>query len=126
MGPGIRSPRRCAWGPVVRDPGLAPWAGASRPFGAFRRASDKRLRLSVPPGGLVALTGLDSISRGDRRCRMLAMPEPTDFDLRFRLLGIPVRVHPLFWLVTAIMGYDQHHPRLTLIWIVCVFVSILV
>ena len=23
----------------------------------------------------------------------------TPYDLRFRLLGIPVRVHPLFWVV---------------------------
>ena len=32
---------------------------------------------------------------------MLGMPTPTPFDLHFRLLGIPVRVHPLFWLVGA-------------------------
>ena len=35
---------------------------------------------------------------------MLGMPEPTAYDLRFRLLGIPVRVHPLFWIVMAVMG----------------------
>ena len=32
---------------------------------------------------------------------MLGMPATDSYDLRFRLLGIPVRVHPLFWLVTA-------------------------
>ena len=56
---------------------------------------------------------------------MLAMPAPTPYDLNFRLLGIPVRVHPFFWLVTALMGYSER-PVLTLVWVACVFVSILV
>ncbi len=56
---------------------------------------------------------------------MLGMPEPTAYDLRFRFLGIPVRVHPLFWLVTAVMARSENlGPILT--WIGCVFVSILV
>jgi Zn-dependent protease len=59
---------------------------------------------------------------------MLGMPEPTAYDVRFRLLGIPVRVHPLFWLVTAILGGGGGNETLgpILIWIGCVFVSILV
>jgi Zn-dependent protease len=59
---------------------------------------------------------------------MLGMPEPTAYDLRFRLLGIPVRVHPLFWLVTAMMGAAGGNENLLpiLLWIGCVFVSILV
>ena len=28
----------------------------------------------------------------------------TPYDLRFRLLDIPVRVHPLFWLTAAMLG----------------------
>jgi membrane-associated protease RseP (regulator of RpoE activity) len=56
---------------------------------------------------------------------MLGMPEPTAYDLRFRLLGIPVRVHPLFWLVTALMARDENLGPIV-IWIGCVFVSILV
>jgi Zn-dependent protease len=62
------------------------------------------------------------------RCCMLGMPEPTAYDVRFRLLGIPVRVHPLFWLVTAMMGGAGGDETLgpILIWIGCVFVSILV
>jgi stage IV sporulation protein FB len=58
---------------------------------------------------------------------MLGMPSATPYDLRFRLLGIPVRVHPLFWLVAALLGgvgtstVDQ-----VLIWVACVFLSILV
>lgn len=57
---------------------------------------------------------------------MLAMPAPTPYDLRFRLLGIPVRVHPLFWIITAVLGFSQDDPTSTLLWVACVFVSILV
>lgn len=50
----------------------------------------------------------------------------TPFDLRFRALGIPVRVHPFFWLIAAMLGWaDQDLPRVAL-WVGCVFVSILV
>ena len=28
----------------------------------------------------------------------------TPYDLRFRLLGIPVRIHPMFWLVIGRAG----------------------
>jgi membrane-associated protease RseP (regulator of RpoE activity) len=50
----------------------------------------------------------------------------TPYDLRFRFLDIPVRVHPLFWLVSAIMGWKDGNLPAVLIWIGCVFVSILV
>jgi Zn-dependent protease len=54
------------------------------------------------------------------------MPSPTQYDLCFRLLGIPVRVHPLFWLSTALLGFGSGDTRAILIWVACVFVSILV
>jgi membrane-associated protease RseP (regulator of RpoE activity) len=58
---------------------------------------------------------------------MLGMPEPTPYDLRFRFLGIPVRVHPLFWLATAVLGSGSSETLgPILIWIGCVFVSILI
>jgi stage IV sporulation protein FB len=57
---------------------------------------------------------------------MLGMPEPTAYDLRFRFLGIPVRVHPLFWLFTALLAGQDSSLDSVLIWIVCVFISILV
>jgi stage IV sporulation protein FB len=58
----------------------------------------------------------------------------TPYDLRFRFLGVPVRVHPLFWLVTGIMGWRTDvvgghefvNIPLTLLWVVCALVSILV
>jgi Zn-dependent protease len=51
----------------------------------------------------------------------------TPFDLRFRLFGTHVRVHPFFWLVTAFINFDliQHGIHVLLTWIVCVFFSIL-
>ncbi|MGC8643847.1 MAG: site-2 protease family protein [Isosphaeraceae bacterium] len=53
----------------------------------------------------------------------------TPYDLRFNLLGIPARVHPLFWLTSALLGgiaSEQVHLPLVITWIGCVFVSILV
>ncbi len=62
---------------------------------------------------------------------MLDEPEKTRYDLHFRLLGFPVRVHPLFWVVAAVMGGsalndDKNGLFLLLGWIAVVFVSILV
>ena len=58
---------------------------------------------------------------------MLGTVEPTPFDLRFSLFGIPVRVHPLFWLFSAALGWHgARHLNLTVIWVVCVFFSILI
>jgi stage IV sporulation protein FB len=51
---------------------------------------------------------------------------PTPYDLKFTLLGIPVRVHPTFWIVAAIMGWRDNDLPAVAAWIGCVFVSILV
>jgi Zn-dependent protease len=50
----------------------------------------------------------------------------TPFDLKFRFLQIPVRVHPFFWVVTAAMGSQNAKLSVVLLWVACVFVSILV
>ena len=57
---------------------------------------------------------------------MLGMPESTSYDLRFRLLGIPVRVHPFFWLGAAFIGFRERNIPLTLLNGGCVFLSIMV
>lgn len=60
---------------------------------------------------------------------LLGEPPPTQADVRFRLFGIPVRIHPFFWLVTLLLalgGKGKADPTATLVWIVVVFVSILV
>lgn len=54
---------------------------------------------------------------------------PTPYDLCFSVAGIPVRVLPTFWLGAVLMGsglLDGGHFSLLLIWIACLFVSILV
>jgi stage IV sporulation protein FB len=55
-------------------------------------------------------------------------PNRSQFDLNFRLFGIDVRVHPMFWLVSAIMGWGAVNLgfEFLLIWIVCVFLSVLI
>jgi stage IV sporulation protein FB len=57
---------------------------------------------------------------------LLEEPGPTKGDLRFPLLGIPVRVHPMFWVVSIMLGLhdDTQLPDL-MIWIGAVFISIL-
>lgn len=54
---------------------------------------------------------------------MLGMPNPTAYDLNFRLLGIPVRVSPWFWLGMIMVGPKE--PREAILFIPCAFVSIL-
>jgi Zn-dependent protease len=55
-------------------------------------------------------------------------PSRTDFDLSWRMFGIPVRVHPMFWLMGALTGwsYIQLGFEYVAIWIACVFVSVLI
>src|SRR5262245_61978526 len=50
----------------------------------------------------------------------------TPYDLRFRFLGVPVRIHPIFWLATVVLGWQPHRLPAVLLWVACVFVSILV
>ncbi|HEU0294772.1 MAG TPA: site-2 protease family protein [Anaerolineales bacterium] len=52
-------------------------------------------------------------------------PPPTPYDLRFTLAGIPVRVHPLFWLITLLLG-SAGDLLLLPVWVLVIFVSILV
>ena len=56
---------------------------------------------------------------------LLQSPPPTRYDLRFTIAGIPVRVHPLFWLLTLLLGATGDLIQL-LVWVLVVFVSILV
>src|SRR5262249_2171168 len=63
---------------------------------------------------------------------LLLEPERTQFDLSWRMFGVRVRVHPMFWLISCLMGANLlNHPSgngvgLLGIWVGCVFVSILV
>lgn len=59
---------------------------------------------------------------------LLGEPPPTQADLHFRLFGIPVRVHPFFWVTSLFlgMGSKDSDPTDILVWVGVVFVSILV
>jgi Zn-dependent protease len=59
---------------------------------------------------------------------LLLEPNETAWDLRWRMFGIPVRIHPMFWLMAAVLGGDllKAGVQYLLAWIGCVFVSILV
>lgn len=52
--------------------------------------------------------------------------ETTAYDLRFRLLDIPVRVHPLFWLVMLLISGEGNRLSAAAVFVVCAFISILV
>jgi len=56
---------------------------------------------------------------------MFYEPQPTPYDLTFSLFGIPVRIHPFFWLLTIFLGSCPGGPVLIL-WILAVTFSILV
>jgi len=55
-------------------------------------------------------------------------PARTQFDLNFRIFGIDVRVHPMFWLVTAILGssFEQLGIQYLVSWVVVAFFSVLI
>lgn len=53
-------------------------------------------------------------------------PSRSPYDLNFSLIGIPVRVHPMFWLVTLLLGMNSPTLAFLLVWIAAVFVSILI
>lgn len=59
---------------------------------------------------------------------LLLEPTETPYDLKWRMFGIHVRVHPMFWLVSLLMGSNALELGLQFLaaWVACVFVSILV
>ncbi len=59
---------------------------------------------------------------------MIGEPPASQGDLHFAVLGIPVRIHPFFWLIAALLGYGATHgePRLMFFWVLAVMFSILV
>jgi len=52
-------------------------------------------------------------------------PPRTGFDLNFSLFGVPVRIHPLFWLIMLLLGRPDT-PQQALVWIAAASLSILV
>lgn len=57
---------------------------------------------------------------------MFQAAPPTRFDLQFSIAGIPVRVHPLFWVIAILLGSGSSNLLMIPVWIAVVFISILV
>jgi Zn-dependent protease len=57
---------------------------------------------------------------------LFQVPPPTRYDLRFSIAGIPVRVHPLFWLISFLFGFSANNLLFTFLWMLVVFISILI
>jgi stage IV sporulation protein FB len=56
---------------------------------------------------------------------MFEEPPETRIDLCFDLLGVPVRVHPMFWLIVAALGLGLPLAE-QMVWVGVVFLSVLV
>ncbi|MDR1271004.1 MAG: site-2 protease family protein [Planctomycetaceae bacterium] len=60
------------------------------------------------------------------------MYQPTPYDVNFQFLGFPIRIHPLFWLVIALIGMPREINNMSFffvriaLWVAAAFVSILV
>ena len=58
---------------------------------------------------------------------LLNEPSQTQYDLHFHVLGIPVRIHPFFWVGALLLGLRANSkPVDMLFWIGAVFFSILI
>ncbi|MCA9051315.1 MAG: site-2 protease family protein [Planctomycetaceae bacterium] len=57
---------------------------------------------------------------------MFGQAGETEFDLRFDMFGIPVRIHPIFWLSSAWLVWDGDDPARVFVGVLCVLVSVLV
>ena len=57
---------------------------------------------------------------------LFQVPPPTRYDLRFSIAGIPVRVHPLFWLISFLFGFSANNILYTFLWVIAIFASILI
>jgi len=57
---------------------------------------------------------------------MIGVPQPSPYDISFRLAGIPIRISPMFWVITAVLGWNDGNLTDVAIWVVCVLFSVIV
>src|SRR6266498_2418477 len=57
---------------------------------------------------------------------LFQVPPPSRYDLRFSIVGIPVRVSPIFWVIAFLFGFSINNLLSTFIWVLVVFLSILI
>ncbi len=89
-------------------------------FGAVLASS-----LGGPKGEGLAVAEPENPEAERKRTMLLVWPNSTPYDLRFRLLGVPVQVHPGFWAIGILFGFNQADPKQTVVWIAVLFLSIL-
>lgn len=53
-------------------------------------------------------------------------PGPSKADVKFRVLGFPVRIHPYFWLMCLLLGGLRTDPGFLFIWAAVMLVSIVI
>ena len=56
---------------------------------------------------------------------MFGTTETTQFDVHLRLFGIPIRIHPMYWLISGLLGQPYNDAFDFAIWMVVCFVSLL-
>jgi Zn-dependent protease len=57
---------------------------------------------------------------------MFGMAGETPFDIHFNLFGIPIRIHPIFWLSAAMIFWNPERLDLVALGVISVFISVLV
>ena len=57
---------------------------------------------------------------------LFQVPPPTRYDLNFSVAGIPIRVHPLFWVISFLFGFSANNLLYTFVWVLAIFLSVLV
>lgn len=57
---------------------------------------------------------------------MFGMAGETEFDVRMQLFGVPIRIHPIFWISSAWIMWNGDRLDLVFMGVLCLFVSVLV
>ena len=56
---------------------------------------------------------------------MFGQPAPTGLDVRFSVVGIPIRIHPVFWLTAGFLAWGPD-PKYVFVRILCIFLAVMV
>jgi hypothetical protein len=57
---------------------------------------------------------------------MIGVPQPSPYDISFRLAGIPIRISPMFWIITFVLGWGDGDFKNVAFWLGCVLFSVIV
>ncbi len=56
----------------------------------------------------------------------LGQPEHTPYDVKFHLLGFPIRIHPWFWIMAIFLGANTGSAPNLIMWVAAVFLTLMV